>query len=243
MRIQSIARVLLGIVILCLSACSKGSMTDSTVGFHPRKMVVFGDSYSDNGNTYQISQDTYPKSPPYWKGRFSNGRVWTERLAQQLHINPDNASAFIDVAYGQAQAKGNIELRARVKQTPYTFTIPDLAGEYSAFSGKHPVMPKNTLYVVFIGANDFCNQFTPQIQASHLIGQVLGAQKELLSQLRQHYQASHFLIVNARDITAAPIAQHRPRVQKGFGKRDQQRPHGPRLLRQKSWLHALGFDR
>jgi phospholipase/lecithinase/hemolysin len=40
------------------------------------EIVVFGDSESDAGNVFELSGDTYPASPPYWQGRFSNGPVW-----------------------------------------------------------------------------------------------------------------------------------------------------------------------
>lgn len=42
---------------------------------------VLGDSLSDVGNVYRTSHGLYPESPPYWRGRFSNGRVWSERTA------------------------------------------------------------------------------------------------------------------------------------------------------------------
>ena len=49
-----------------------------------QNIVVFGDSLSDNGNLYEIMKHQLPQSPPYYKGRFSNGPVWVEHLI--LHI-------------------------------------------------------------------------------------------------------------------------------------------------------------
>jgi outer membrane lipase/esterase len=37
-------------------------------------IFVYGDSLSDLGNIYAISGHTIPPSPPYYMGRFSNGR-------------------------------------------------------------------------------------------------------------------------------------------------------------------------
>ena len=44
-------------------------------------LVVFGDSLSDmgNGNNSAIVSVVF-SSPPYWKGRFSNGPVWIEQF-------------------------------------------------------------------------------------------------------------------------------------------------------------------
>lgn len=44
------------------------------------RLVVFGDSLSDNGNLYGATGNTTPTSPPYYQGRFSNGPVFTELL-------------------------------------------------------------------------------------------------------------------------------------------------------------------
>lgn len=44
------------------------------------RLIVFGDSLSDNGNLYGFTGGTNPPAPIYWQGRFSNGRVFTELL-------------------------------------------------------------------------------------------------------------------------------------------------------------------
>ena len=49
-------------------------------------VIVYGDSLSDNGNLYALSGDTYPPSPPYYDGRFSNGPVAVEQLAADLGV-------------------------------------------------------------------------------------------------------------------------------------------------------------
>ena len=44
------------------------------------RLVVFGDSLSDNGNLFALTSGTRPPGSIYWQGRFSNGRVFTELL-------------------------------------------------------------------------------------------------------------------------------------------------------------------
>ena len=44
------------------------------------RLVVFGDSLSDNGNLFGFTGGTQPPAAFYWQGRFSNGRVFTELL-------------------------------------------------------------------------------------------------------------------------------------------------------------------
>ncbi|KAF9971122.1 hypothetical protein BGZ73_005989 [Actinomortierella ambigua] len=51
---------------------------------HPVKFtdfVVFGDSYADSGNTYKLTKKSWP-GPKYYHGRFSNGYVWPEYVAE-----------------------------------------------------------------------------------------------------------------------------------------------------------------
>lgn len=57
---------------------------------------VFGDSTCDNGNTWRLSNFTYPPSDYFYKGRFSNGPTWVEYLADFCHIKD------INYAYGGA---------------------------------------------------------------------------------------------------------------------------------------------
>ena len=52
-----------------------------------QNVVVFGDSLSDQGNVFLHSNETFPLEP-YYKGRFSNRRVWVELLAEQLGVDP-----------------------------------------------------------------------------------------------------------------------------------------------------------
>src|SRR5437588_8056906 len=58
-----------------------------------RRLVVFGDSLSDNGNLFALTG--FPPAP-YYMGRFSNGPVWVEDLAQYLDVPLD------DYAFGGA---------------------------------------------------------------------------------------------------------------------------------------------
>src|SRR5437868_1188537 len=45
-----------------------------------RDIVIFGDSDSDTGNVFSLTGKTWPISPPYYKGRFTNGPNWVDLL-------------------------------------------------------------------------------------------------------------------------------------------------------------------
>ncbi len=55
------------------------------------EIVVFGDSDSDVG--HGPPRFGIPASPPYFNGRFSNGPVWVERLAELLEVPNPRPSA------------------------------------------------------------------------------------------------------------------------------------------------------
>ncbi|KAJ9075881.1 hypothetical protein DSO57_1031476 [Entomophthora muscae] len=65
-------------------------------------VYVFGDSISDNGNLYRLKDKAIPSTQLYYEGRFSNGPVWVEYLANTL-----NAKLF-DMAYASATTDNDV---------------------------------------------------------------------------------------------------------------------------------------
>jgi phospholipase/lecithinase/hemolysin len=59
-------------------------------------IYVFGDSFSDTGNIFNVTAEAIPPSPPYFNGRFSNDPVWVEYLASALGLtfSPNTNFAF-----------------------------------------------------------------------------------------------------------------------------------------------------
>jgi phospholipase/lecithinase/hemolysin len=82
-------------LVLSLFVCS------SVFAGNVKQIVFFGDSMTDNGNLYNLIK-TMPKSPPYYKGRFSNGPTWAEYVERSFYN-----THYIDsqnYAYGGATA-------------------------------------------------------------------------------------------------------------------------------------------
>ena len=120
---------------------------------------VLGDSLSDSGNLFAATSadpdaDPTPTSPPYFEGRFSNGPVWAERVADAFAAQGVPGG---NVAFGGAEA------------TPDTFggsddtdAIPDLAAQVGlvqqAVGGGAP-LGERPLASVWFGANDIFGVF------------------------------------------------------------------------------------
>ena len=108
------------------------------------KLVVFGDSLSDTGAVFAVTQGAVPPSPPYYAGRFSNGPVWGEYLAAALGLPMENW------AYGGAQTDhGNLF------DGLFGVDFPGLSDEIALFTSSAPAIDPDAIYVVWAGANDF----------------------------------------------------------------------------------------
>ncbi|MFA5961011.1 MAG: SGNH/GDSL hydrolase family protein [Tatlockia sp.] len=157
-----------------------------------KDIVVFGDSLSDNGNIYEFMGHRLPQSPPYYSGRFSNGLLWVEHLAQSYY--PDNASAHLfDYAFGGAGV---------------SFDIGDedlfsLRREMDVYLSSHEgKADENSLFVVWIGANNYLG--LPEEVEDTLTQVNAGIARDLRYLVAAG--ARHILVVNLPDLGTTPAA-------------------------------------
>ena len=75
------------------------------------ELYVFGDSLSDMGTVFRMTGGMYQPNPTYYKGRYSNGRVWVEYLADRLKLPSDRVTNF---AYGGVCYPGIHKVSGRV---------------------------------------------------------------------------------------------------------------------------------
>lgn len=119
-------------VALILSTKSSNSINE---------LYVFGDSLSDMGTVFRMTGGMYPPHPTYYQGRYSNGRVWVEYLADYLKLPSDRVTNF---AYGGATTgSSNSSL------------VPGLVTQVQSFKGAHQRSNPDALYVLWAGANDY----------------------------------------------------------------------------------------
>ncbi|KAI8079700.1 GDSL lipase/esterase [Gilbertella persicaria] len=110
------------------------------------QLVVYGDSVTDNGNVYRATNKTYPASPPYYQGRFSDGPVWLEYVSQYLSIPVQ------DNGYGGATTNADDMTAIR-----NNFTVPGFIQQVETIH----VNTAETLYMVEIGGNDLIGLLYP----------------------------------------------------------------------------------
>lgn len=111
----------------------------------PHKVIFLGDSMTDTGNLYKFLGHLVPKSPPYYKGHFSNGTVWAEKLYQRFF---PGAKDFNDRNYAVGGAGAVLSLKAML---PYT-----LSTEVSNYFLHNFLEDKSdVLFIIWIGGNNY----------------------------------------------------------------------------------------
>jgi phospholipase/lecithinase/hemolysin len=124
------------------------------------RVVVFGDSLSDDGNLKERLL-LFP-DPPYWLGRFSNGPVWPEYLNDRvgLAVRDDAFGGAISAPHDDIpnttilagiQAGGQYFLTGSVSRYVNDYVERDLAGG-------QVTAPRDTVFVIWSGGNDYLNK-------------------------------------------------------------------------------------
>ena len=166
------------------------------------KIVFFGDSLTDNGNLYTVDFGFLPKSPPYFEGRFSNGNVWSEQVAKrfynQSYIDTSNYAVGGETAIFHNPINGFL---------PYSLTASlDTYLLRTMFSDR-----SRTLFVIWIGANDYLPQTDPTV-INQLTFDVVDAIRSTIESLIYH-GGTNFLVINLPDISKSPYAKENGKTQ------------------------------
>jgi phospholipase/lecithinase/hemolysin len=154
------------------------------------EIYVFGDSLSDTGQLFEQSQAQFPPSSLYFEGRFSNGPVWVEYLAEQLNIpfNPDTNFAFGGATTGKMNRH----------ETPSR----GLLDQVNRFQQTEDSADPNALYIVWAGPNDYLgNQEINPHQPVSNVSQAIAT----LAAMGAH----NFLVPNLPDLGNLPATRNR----------------------------------
>lgn len=161
-------------------------------------LYAFGDSLSDAGNIGVLSLGILPAAT-YSDGRFTNGNVWVQDLAQKLGLPAVKPSLTggTDYAYGGAQTGTN---------PTHAATPTDLPSQLSQFVKNVPTPSPNALYTVWAGSNDLLgiarSTETPaQQQAS--VQQVVTNETQFINGLIAH-GAKNLVVMDVPDLGKTP---------------------------------------
>ncbi|MFJ1213902.1 SGNH/GDSL hydrolase family protein [Burkholderia pyrrocinia] len=146
------------------------------------KLIVFGDSLSDTQNMFNASQWKLPNGTSWHAGRFSNGPVWAEYVANALRL------PFYNWAIGGAATDQHLVVPGLVQQIDSWREYMDRAPDYR---------PANTLFAVFAGGNDLVNYGRTPEQAANAV-------RDSLERLAAA-GATRILLITLPDVSRAPV--------------------------------------
>jgi len=155
-------------------------------------IIVYGDSFSDNGNLFG---DLGIPAPPYWNGRYSNGPVAVENLAAAL------STPLIDEAWGGATTGVGDVID---KGTTSTLGYDDLPGMATTFNATRysfpPGLVSGSLVIVWGGINDFSTNGLTTMTADHAVSDIVAIVTAL-----QAMGAKKILVPGIPDLGLAPL--------------------------------------
>ncbi len=175
------------------------------------QLFVFGDSLSDSGNIFNLTGGSFPPSPPYFPGRFSNGPNWVDRFAAELGLNPTlgtdpglNPAAppsdGINFAYGAANSD-NTTIAHLATGNAALSVLPGLTQQiqqFQAIYGGANAPDPDALFILWIGGNDYLFGVNDVATVLSNIENAINAMSAL--------GANNFLIANLPDLGETPFA-------------------------------------
>ena len=178
------------------------------------RMYVFGDSLSDTGNSLAITtaanaiNPLIPVIPPgavgYFNGRFSNGSIWLDELADRLELSLPPIST---IAGGSSPTGVNLAINSATtgEQNTFPLPLPGFVGvqqQLAQFATANATADPNALYVLWAGANDYLGaQVTNPAEP---VANLSNAVQDLYS-----LGARNFLVANLPALGVTPLAQSR----------------------------------
>ncbi|MBE9170753.1 SGNH/GDSL hydrolase family protein [Pleurocapsales cyanobacterium LEGE 06147] len=151
------------------------------------ELYVFGDSLSDVGNVFEATGGAYPPNPPYFQGRYSNGRLWVEHLADKLELSPKQTANF---AWGGATSGINSN------------DVPGLLAQVQSFIDSKQEVNPQALATIWSGANDYLHGATNPIKSVENLSRAIA----LLSQAG----IKNILVANLPDLGQLPATRNNP---------------------------------
>lgn len=110
------------------------------------RLIVFGDSFSDNGNgAWAASNGTWPVDPAYFNHSFSNGPKWNDLVAEVLDLE------LINLATGGATTDNDFVAGGTGASS--TIPVPSADDQITAFLSRDKPTATD-VFVHWIGAND-----------------------------------------------------------------------------------------
>jgi phospholipase/lecithinase/hemolysin len=168
-------------------------------------VYAFGDSLSDAGNVSLATLNTVPTGDIYSGGRFTNGNVWVQDLAQNLGLGAPKPS----LAGGTDFAFGGAETGPTAVHAQNPTDLPAQLGQFVA-SVSNP--SPTALYTVWAGSNDvldIANSTETPAQQQASVQQAVNNEVGFIDGLVVH-GAKDLVVMGVPDLGKTPYEMARP---------------------------------
>ncbi len=120
------------------------------------QIFIFGNSRSDTGNIFSLSNNFFPPAPLYNEGRFSNDLVWVDYISQDLGLNPSTfyGGSFTNADDGINFAAGGATTGISSLATPGSPGIATQVDNFVSFLNGTEI-DENSLITYWGGENDY----------------------------------------------------------------------------------------
>lgn len=173
------------------SVKGKSSENSNEIEYRFKKVIIFGDSNSDTGNLYKLTDRKWPLSPPYYRGRFCNYLNWVDQLQGPRAMSYAYGSATTDNNFVPGYEQFNDILVPGIRQQVQSYLEQDSSSEKD--------ISKN-LYILWGGANDFLVNST--LAPPRVVTSLLNSATDLLKK-----GAKHILVVNLVPAQYIPVTK------------------------------------
>ena len=126
-------------------------------------LVTFGDSKSDTGNAYRLSNGTWPPVPPFNRnGGFADGLLWSQILVKQLFTNATledfscgSATTDSRLVQGSMGRNPNLVYNYSVRNCTQAPGVRQQMTQYIFSKINQTIDFDRTLYTLWVGMNNY----------------------------------------------------------------------------------------
>ncbi|CAF2616667.1 unnamed protein product [Rotaria sp. Silwood2] len=126
-------------------------------------VVTFGDSTTDTGNAYRISNHTWPPVPPFnSNGGFADDLLWNQILTRQLLRNATlqdyscgSATTDSELVQGTMGRAPNLIANYSIRNSTKPLSVRQQIFEYINTTINETIDFDRTLYVIWVGVNNY----------------------------------------------------------------------------------------
>ena len=126
-------------------------------------MITFGDSTTDSGFAYQLSNHTWPPVPPFnSEGGFSDGPLWNQILTQKFLSNATlknfacgSATTDSQLAQGVMSRNPNLIENYHIRNNTKSPGVRQQIALYTNSANNQSIDFDRTLYIIWTGTNNY----------------------------------------------------------------------------------------